>query len=465
VEFLDRTTELGRIRRIWDEVLRGQPRLVVLYGLRQVGKTFLMTHFLDDVSKGSSEARVVYFSALPGASDYQQLERFAAAVRNISDIGTPERIASWSDALAYLAAISAGQSLAVVLDEVPWLVDSDPTFPGAVQQFWDRVRTQAHSPRLFLVLTGSAIATVRRLLDASGALFGRADDEIHLRPFDLPTAAQALQACSPAEAVEAYAACGGYPRYLALWDPTESTQENLLRLMGTPGGPLVRSGDRLLADVPAEGGHRRVLHAVGTGSHRRSEIAAVAGQRADRPLDLLARTTLIRHRRPLGSPDRTPGRYEVADIHLRFWYEMVWADQELIEGGQGAQVLGRRLPRWQRHLGWVFEELAREHAVRLAAGGELPGEAIYGEWWATSGRQVQLDVVGVVGKRTVLAGEAKWTDRPLGLREYADLRSRAEAAPDPVRDLVSVFWNRGGLDPQLRSAGVKGYTPEEMVEP
>lgn len=155
----------------------------------------------------------------------------------------------------------------------------------------------------------------------------------------------------------------------------------------------------MLVDLPGEGGHRRVLHAIGAGATKRGDIERDAGQRGDRALDLLVRTSLVRPVRPVGSPDRSPRRFEIADAYLRFWHEMIWADQGLIDAGQGEQVLARRDPRWQRHLGWVFEEEARRHVVRAAAAGVVP-PAVYGQWWATRGQQVEVDVCGLQGGRT-----------------------------------------------------------------
>lgn len=58
-------------------------------------------------------------------------------------------------------------------------------------------------------------------------------------------------------------------------------------------------------------------------------------------------------------------RYEITDPYLAFWFAVLRADADLVEGGQGRAVPQRIRERWQVHLGRVFEEAAREHAVRL----------------------------------------------------------------------------------------------------
>ncbi|MGH9101716.1 MAG: ATP-binding protein, partial [Acidimicrobiales bacterium] len=351
-------------------------------------------------------------TALAGAGVGQQLTALAdAARRDLPDEAplVPERFADWRAALAWMATMADRAPLAILLDEVPWYVATTRTWPSHLQILWDSLRRQARPPALLLVLTGSAVASMHALVDASGALYGRADDELAMEPFGLPTAAELLPGAAPDAVIEAYAACGGYPLHLRAWDTASTTKENLERLVGAPGGLLALAGERMLADLPEDGGHRRVLHAVGSGARTRSVIGREAGQRLERPLELLTRAGLLRVDRPLASPDHTPGRYELTDTYLRAWYALCWADLGLIAGGQGKQVLTRRWPRWQRHLGWVFEEQARAHAVRLAAAGRLPSEATYGRRWSTTGPQVEIDILGMTGRRAVLvsAGQAK----------------------------------------------------------
>jgi uncharacterized protein len=449
-----------------DAVAAGEPRLVAVLGRRQVGKTFLLRHVVEKV-RGRG-LRAVFATGLRSASERQQLDHVTDSIRSdMGDTGiesafVPERFESWVSVLRWATTTARQQPLLMVLDEVPWFVDSTPVLPSLIQQAWDDVRLDSTPPPLLLVLCGSAVAAMKALVDGSGPLYGRTAAELEMRPFDLRAASELLPGLDAAALIEAYAACGGYPLHLRAWDQHARTQENLLRLAAQPGGLLLRSGERLIVDLPQAGGYRRTLHAIGSGDHRRADVARSAAQRIDQPLDLLLRSSLVRHRRPLGAPDRFPGIYEIDDVYLRFWYEMCWADQGLIEGGGGEAVLERRLGRWQRHLGWVFEELAREHAVRLSATGELP-DGLYGEWWTDRGGQAQIDVLGIDGGRTVMAGEVRWDKRPLGARDVADLLRKVGRAPDPVPEPVLAFWSRGGVRDEVAADGVVSFTPDDVL--
>jgi hypothetical protein len=461
---LDRHVEMRRLGAHWRAVQDGGSRLVFLLGRRQVGKTFLLTHFLNRL-KGPH--RALFFTALPSLRGRQQLASVVTAVRDqLEHPFVPERFENWAAAFDWLAtAASADEPYVVVLDEAPYIVDSEPSFPGTLQQFWDKVRREARGPRLMLVLTGSAVATMAGLLSASGALYGRVDDEFLVHPFDLPTAASVLSQSEPSTVIEAYAACGGYPFHLRSWDQTTTTAENLQRLAFSPGGLLLRNGLQLVADLPHEGAPRQTLNAIGAGAHRLRDIRNAIDQRPDRALDTLERATLVEHRRPLGAPDRSPGLWRVADPFLQGWYELCWADRGQIEAGLGEAVAHARRGRWQRHVGTVFEEQARQHAVRLAQQGALPTGTRYGEWWTTSGGQQQIDVLGLVGKRTIVIGEAKWDARPLDRHSLDELKAKERAAPDPLGQPHLVVWSRGGAAAALHAAGVRSFTPADMVRP
>src|SRR5690606_12894160 len=117
------------------------------------------------------------------------------------------------------------------------------------------------------------------------------------------------------------------------------------------------------------------------------------------------------------------------------------------------------------HLGWVFEELARDHAGRLVAAGRLPSDLLIGRWWSTSGADAEVDVLGMRGTRSVLLGEARWPSRPLGAAAVARLRERMRRVPEPVSDPLLVLWGRGGVDDTARSRGALGFDLQQMLEP
>ena len=123
----------------------------------------------------------------------------------------------------------------------------------------------------------------------------------------------------------------------------------------------------------------------------------------------------------------------------------------------------RTKPRFETHIGCVFEQMAREHAQRLIEAGQLPEDLVVGRWWATSGEPCEIDVLGLRGKHTHLLGEARWQRKPLGLKELEALRRKATRVPHPVDEPTYVLWGRAGASDAVRSTSVMVFDPTAML--
>lgn len=454
---LARDTELRRLQETWSRLQAGHPQLVMLWGRRRVGKTFLLSHF-------TRNKRAIFFGATQQAETIE-LRRFADAVAR--DLGTQTLdlagggFASWEAALRFAAASAAEEPLVVVLDEVPYLTTSTPGFASIVQVVWDHIQP---GTKVMLILTGSAVGTIESMLGPGGPLRGRPTLASRLDPLDAVRARSFLPRLAPARYLEAYAACGGFPLHLRSWDAKAGTDANLLRLAGTPGGILFEDALGILREeLPDTGGYPRILAAIGRGRTRASEIAAEAAQRIEHPLDVLVRAGFVRRSVPIGAPRRARPIYEIDDPYLAFWFGVLYSDADQINAGQGRAVLKRRSEQWQKHLGWTFEELARDHARRMVESGELPDDIVVGRWWSVSGPSVEVDVLGLRGGRSVLLGEARWQVRPLTGHDAERLAAKASAVPRPIEDPILLLWGRGGLDTRARRDGIRGFDLADML--
>jgi len=456
-KLLDRQAELARLERAWKEACAGRPQLAVLWGRRRVGKTFLLSHF----ARGR---RALFFGATRQAEGVELRRLLEALHRDLGGAAadlTGGGFRDWEAALRFLAATAREEPLCVVLDEVPYLARSTPGFASILQSVWDHI---GQGTRLMLVLTGSAVGMVESMLQAGGALRGRPTLALRLDPVDPWAARTFLPGLAPGACLEAYAACGGYPLHLLAWDGARSTAENLLVLAATAGGVLLEDASGILQEeLPETGGYSRILAAVGRGRTRYSEIAGETGQRVEHPLEVLVRTGFLARSVPVGAPRAAKPSYALADTYLAFWFRVLYSDLPLIEGGQGRAVLKRAQARWQDHLGWVFEEVARAHARRLVESGGLPDDLVVGRWWAQQGAPCEVDVLGLRGTRSWLLGEARWGRDPLGRRDLEELRAKLPRVPQAADEPVFALWGRAGVTEEVRRAGALGFGIGEIL--
>jgi len=455
---INRTEEVARLTQLWSVARAGKPQLAVVWGRRRSGKTFLLSHYTQD-------KRCIFFPATRQAEGVE-LRRFGETIRRhlgdrIGDLAAAG-FSDWEKALRFVASLAENEPLIVVMDEVPYLARSSPGFASIVQSVWDHLRT---GTKLLLVLTGSAIGTMREMLGPGGALRGRPALQMRLELLDPAQARLFLPRLVPTAFCEAYAACGGYPLHLRSWDQGQSTLRNLRRLAFTPGGLLLEDAGGILAEeLPEKGGYQRILSAIGRGRTRHSEISGEAEQRIDHPLEVLVRSGFVSKEAPIGAPKGVRPTYRLSDPYLTFWFRVLYSERSLIEGGQGLAVEKRTAPRWQGHLGHTFESMARAHAGRLVASGVWPSDMIVGRWWSQKGKDCEIDVLGLRSKRTALVGEVRWQTSPLGGRELAQLRAKLSHAPRPVEEPILALWGRSGGTEAARRAGATLFGADDVVD-
>ena len=314
MDLLDRDAEIARLDACWQKAAAGQPQLAILWGRRRVGKTFLLSHFI----RGK---RSIFFGATQQA-EVVELGRLAETVARDLGPRTADlaggHFNNWEAALRFFVALAADEPLVLILDEAPYLARSTAGFASIVQVVWD------HLPRpnkLLIILTGSAFGAIESMLGAGGPLLGRPTLALRLDPLSLQTARVFLPRLKPADYVQAYAACGGYPLHLHEWDQRASVEHNLLRLAMTPGGILLEDAPGILREeLPETGGYTRIMAAIGTGLTRNSQIGSAVQQRIERPLETLTHAAFVRQLTPLGAPKGANPAYEIADVYLSVSY-------------------------------------------------------------------------------------------------------------------------------------------------
>lgn len=438
--FIDRADELKALERAWTDT---GARLILVWGRRRTGKTRLLGRFV-------SGKRAVFYGATQQSSA-AELGGLSEAVRRVlppqpTDVLAHGDFTSWDAALGYLAARARRERLAVVLDEFPFLVEAEPALPSILQRFWDHT---GRSTKLRLILCGSAISTMERLQTDRAPLFGRIDVRLHLRPFEYAEAGLFVPKLSPVQRAIAYSTMGGMPVYLSRWRDDRGHKANLRALFGDPRSPLVDEGEYvLMSELPEGSGYFRILHAIASGHRTYGKIRTFADIEIQRQLERLIELGLVRRIVPITeNPDRTKRVvYRIGDNFLTFWFRFVYRHRPDIARGLGREIVDRSiLPALGNYMGDPWEDMCRAYLVRGAGTAELGVRlSAVGSWWNPD-HSIQIDIVGLDGRKVVLAGSAKWAKR-LPPAELDRLRRAAEALPRRAQDLTFVLFARDRVD-------------------
>ena len=413
--FVGRQPELAELHNLTSEP---GSQFMILYGRRRVGKTTLLLQWAQE-----SNLAYIYWVA-NRLSPALQLRSFSQAIYNAIYPDTPAdaefTYPSWEMALTQAAELALSQQLILILDEFPYVAEAEPGLPSVVQNVWDHRFKQS---QIVLVLAGSHIGIMRRMLDYQAPLYGRFTAHLHLKPLPFATTADFLPGYSAAQRVAVYAILGGVPAYLERFDDRVSLAENIRRRIFRPTGIFRVDPLFLLQDQVREPrNYLSILHALGEGRRTLDEISTTAGlpkQNVSTYLGRLAELHMVERRTPATLPakrrERTrEGRWHLLEPYLRFYFRFIEPNQRALELDLMDAVWADIQAQLRAFVGMTaFEELCREWVLTQARQGRLPfTPEDVGAHWA---QDAQVDVIAINWRqRAILLGESKWGTERVG---------------------------------------------------
>ncbi|MGW0807018.1 AAA family ATPase [Nonomuraea sp. NPDC002799] len=439
------------------------PQLGVVSGRRRQGKTFLLEAL-------ARQTGGFYFGATE-ATETESLALFSTALAE--HVGEPHsfRFATWDEAIRRLFAISAERRLLMVIDEFPYLSKVAPALPSIVQREIDRAVSQ-NAP-VSLLLCGSALSVMGRLLAGNAPLRGRASMELVVRPFDYRAAAEYWRIEDRRLAVQTHAVVGGSPAYLRFVQGDTPVgpadfDDWVRRAVLDPSSSLFREARYLLeeeAEVRDSALYHSVLAAVATGNGTRGAIAAYIGRKAadiGHHLNVLEDCCLLRREPDAFRPSHSV--YRVCEPLISFYHVVMRPRWGLLEVGRAANVWADARGKFSDQvLGPHFKEMCRQFVmIQDDFFGGLPGEVSAGTVTDPVRReQIQIDVVvfapAMPGerRRILSLGEAKW-GKTMGPGHVARLRRAKDllgAKGYDVEDAVLACYSGVGFDSALGGEG------------
>jgi AAA+ ATPase superfamily predicted ATPase len=383
--------------------------LGVVSGRRRQGKSFLLQAL-------AQETGGMYFAATE-ATEAESLRLFADALIRYTRQPVDVPFRDWNDAIGYLFRQFTGEPTLVVVDEFPFLSRVSPALPSIIQrELGPGGAGTGSSARL--VVCGSAMSVMGRLLAGRAPLRGRAGLELVVQPFRYTDAARFWGITDRRLAMLVHAIVGGTPAYRREFVRGDSPaglddfDAWVVRTVLNPQTPLFREARYLLAeetDIREPAIYHSVLAAIASGNSTNGGIASYIGRRSDElthPLTVLEDSALITR-----EPDvfrRGRATYRITEPLITF-YEAVmrrrWPELEL---GLAEQVWKAAATAFSaRVAGPHFEALCRSYATLAGVDvfGELPAEVGHGIVNDAAERtQIEIDVAVFAAPST---GEAR----------------------------------------------------------
>jgi uncharacterized protein len=440
--------------------------LGIVSGRRRQGKSFLLESLCE-------AAGGFYFLATE-ATQAESLARFGEALTVHIGAPGPLSYSTWDSAIDALLRLGTDKAVPVVIDEFPYLCSASPSLPSIIQKAYSPRRYERMNSKTRLLLCGSALSFMGKLLAGQAPLRGRAGLDLIVSTFDYRRAAEFWGVTDWKLAVKLHAIVGGTPAYRREYVRNDSPANAkdfdswVTRTVLNPSSPLFKEARYLLAeetDLRDRALYHSVLDAVATGHSTRGAIATQVGRPADtirHPLTVLEDAGFLA--REEDAFRRRRSYFRIAEPLVSFYHAIMRPEWGRLERpGHTAQVWAQSTDRFHSLvLGPHFEYLARQWALHYAAPSTLSGSAtqvISGVVNDAKARRTQEVDIAVFGSsdnsphRSLLAiGEAKWGEK-MSTKHLGRLAA--------VRDLVrSSRHDISAADTKLLCISAVGFTPE-----
>jgi len=447
-EFLDRAAELEELAAI--QRRRGAQFLAV-YGRRRIGKTSLLLHWV----RSNPDVPAAYFVAQRSTSRFL-LEKFSQAMAPLLGTRSGFTFNSWDDALAEIGNRARDQRVVLIIDELPYLLESEPRFASALQAAWDQ---QLSKTQLVLAVAGSRYHMMEETFTlGKGPLFGRTTADLLLGEIAPEHLSLFLPRYSSRQLVEVFSVVGGVPKYLEMWNDRRPVLHNIRETVLSPVSIFRHEPMLLIQDEISEPRtYLALLEALGTGAQTPTLLATRVGialthvgkyLRTLRDLGIVRRIVSIE---AIGRRDTRQTRYEIVDPYLRFHFTFIRPHQHLLEQKRVDRLMEIIGERFDSHVGRNgYEELCRRYIARVGDQHGLPFEIMeVGRIWD---RRVEIDVAALdMRSRSVLLGECRWRSRKMGISELERLEQKTSQLTK-VRDFEHhlMLFSRAGFTVALR---------------
>jgi AAA+ ATPase superfamily predicted ATPase len=480
--FLHRTRELASLDRL---TRRAESSLVLIFGRRRVGKSTLARHWA-----GKTRWPVFYWESPRSTAENVRasLLRELYLWKGERVVEDRPRAADWLEVFRIMRRLIGQQPAVAILDEFPWAVEADPGLPSFLKNAWDNVFADT---QLKMLIVGSHISAMEKLLESDAPLFGRMAGKVLVRPFSFVEITPYVRHYELEKRLAVYAIVGGIPDYLRRWDDRANLMSNIREIFISDDSPFRNEHMVLISDVLRRESpdYEAVLEAVGRGRHDLDAIAidsVLASGRAAGILTQLTEVRLVERRIRATVPmshhaQARHAHYHLADPFLRFYHRFVAPNRSRIAQDLGAALEQQFTAQTRAFVGAEFEELCRTWTLVQARHGRLLflPDFVGSDW----GPQHQADVVAVNWRQhQVLIGEAKWEDDDFDHGQWRQFLDRAEhvvarlRTADPARKPkreppawerhLALFTRRSAtaaVRSAAKAAGAQVFTFAELV--
>ena len=342
-------------------------QLVLVYGRRRVGKTFLINQYF----------RNAFSFKLTGAYNKPKTDQLQAFINELNrkthrKMSAPK---SWTDAFEllreYIQNLDPRKKCVVFFDEFPWLDTHRSGFLSAFEYFWNDYGSSVDS--LVFIVCGSATSwLVDNIEHNKGGLFNRQTCKLFLEPFSLCETEEYLISkgihWSRYDITECYMIMGGIPYYLSLLDRELSYLQNIDYLFFRKKAELWDEFDHLYNTLFSQGeNYISVVYELSKKKNglSRAEISKETGLALNGVLSKIIKNLVdsgfVRENQFFGRKKKDT-LYQLADYYSSFYFNYIRDNM-----GRDEHYWSNTLdaPARKTWAGNMFEQVCKDHIGQI----------------------------------------------------------------------------------------------------
>jgi AAA+ ATPase superfamily predicted ATPase len=426
----------------------------VIYGRRRIGKSTLINEFLKDKPN-------IFFQAKKD-SIYGNLRSFSYEIDKLLDLPKSFVFSSMEEAFDSLIEYAKGKRFVIAIDEYPYIVNQDASFPSILQEAIDRA-----PENLFFLISGSDVGMLKKELeDHNSPLYKRRTFEMNVTKLKYSESLEYLKNVDNETKIKYLSFTSTYPYYLSAMDFDIPFEDNIKRLLFNEYGTFFTLPDQLLSNsLNTQDVYNAILYAVSKRKRSNKEIAEYIHEdeaKVSKYIKTLLQSELLDKRETYNGNKKTV-YYEIGDPMLRFWYMFIFNNMEKIRMN-GEFVYNNLQEDIKQFICYGFEEVSRLYMDELNSKGLLGNIFApfkpYKVEKSILNRSIEIDGLSNDDEKLIVM-ECKYRKEKFTLSMLKHLEESASVFPSKYKRVYYLF-SKNGFDDEIKKIQSDKYHIVEL---
>ncbi|MCT7522578.1 AAA family ATPase [Aliarcobacter cryaerophilus] len=327
MKFYNREKELQNLKDI-EMLSSSSSKMTTIIGRRRIGKTKLI--------KEAYKNGVYFF--VSKKDETLLCKEFVEILQNSLNIKILGEFKKFNTLFEYIMQLSLNQNFTLIIDEFQEFLSINSTIYSDMQNIWDSYKDNT---KLNLVLSGSIYSLMKKIFeDKKEPLFGRANNKIHLKAFDINTLKNILNDYyanfKNSDLLSFYTLTGGVAKYVEIFvERGAFTLNKQLDLIFDEHSIFLEEGKNLLIEEFGKEytTYFSILSLISSSKTSRSDIESILERNIGGYLDRLENEySIIRKIKPMFAKEQSRTvKYEIIDNFFSFWFRFIYKYKSAVE--------------------------------------------------------------------------------------------------------------------------------------